>query len=49
MDVSKADSLHPEQLGNDQDLGVRPNFEVQTGTLIRQSDSEWKLDMESVW
>lgn len=35
-------------LENNQDLDVRPNFEVHTGILIRQGDTEWKLNLESV-
>ncbi len=36
------------QLENHKDLDIRPNFEVHTGILIRQGNSEWKLNLESV-
>ena len=36
------------QLENHEDLDVKPNFEVNTGILIRKGDSEWKLILESV-
>ena len=36
------------QLENHQDLDIKPNFEVQTGILIRQGDTEWKLNLESI-
>jgi len=36
------------QLENHKDLDIKPNFEVHTGILIRQGETEWKLNLESI-